>query len=254
MDEKEYEQFMAYLYNEYVRVRSSRLRKHFHPMEWGLMWGWEWERLSAASNLLRYINRHCHNEDEIYRTFTRERIVQLPDEIRDGARANNRMLEESGFMEAMDAYYDEIVDGMKMEHMPKQEIEVMRELGSSDPEAELTALMHIVKSRCKTRQSYNQEVRVSSRLKEIEKKLDHEHEQLKELKEEKEKQPKKSRRWFKGLGQIAQGSALSIANVGLAMGAISIPVAAETAGWGAIVSSITGVGMVLNGVGEFRGE
>ena len=66
--------------------------------------------------------------------------------------------------------------------------------------------------------------------------------------------PKKTKRWFKGLGQIAQGTALSIANIGLAMGAITIPVAAETAGWGAIVSSITGVGMVLNGYGEFRGE
>ena len=77
---------------------------------------------------------------------------------------------------------------------------------------------------------------------------------MKELKKESDDQPRKSRRWFKGLGQIAQGSALSIANVGLAMGAITIPVATETASWGAIVSSITGVGMVLNGIGEFWGE
>lgn len=223
-------------------LEAQKCAKHFHPMEWGHRWGWEWERLSGASNLIRYINMHCENEDEIYRTFTQERIIQLPDEIRDGVRANNRMLEESGFMDAMDAYYDEIVDGMKLEHMPKQEIEVMRELGSADPKAKLTALMYIVKSRCKSKQSYNQEVRISNRLKEIEKKLDQQNEKLKESKEE--KPPKKSKRWFKGLGQIAQGSALSIANVGLAMGAITVPVAAETAGWGAIISSITGVGMV----------
>ncbi|MCR4320256.1 MAG: hypothetical protein NUV74_08005 [Candidatus Brocadiaceae bacterium] len=250
---------MVYLYNEYVRSRSRRFRKYFHPMEWGHRWGWEWERLVSASNLLRYINHRCRDEEEIYRTITRERIAQLPDEINDGTRTNRKMLEESGFMEAIDAYYDEIVGGMKLEHMPPQEIEVMRELGSSDPEAELSALIYIVKSRCKSKHSYNQEVRISNQLKNLEQKLEQQEQQLKELKEEElkeepEKQPKKSKRWFKGLGQIAQGSALSIANIGLAMGAITVPVAAETAGWGAIVSSITGVGMVLNGVGEFRGE
>jgi len=210
-------------------------------------WGYESERLTGASNLLRYINHNCKEQSEIYRTINQERIEQLSNEIRDGVRTNRFMLEESGFMEAIDAYYDEIVEGMKLEHMPPQELQIMRDLGSNDPETELSAFIYIVKSRSKGRHSYNQEVRISQQLKDVEKKLDHQHEKLKELKEKADEQPKKSKRWFKGLGQIAQGSALSIANVGLAMGAISIPVAAETAGWGAIVSSITGVG-------EFRGE
>ena len=254
MNEKEYEKFMAYLYNEYVGSRSRRFRKHFHPMEFEHRWGWELERLVSASNLLRYINHQCREEDEIYSTITRERIAQLPNEIRHGARMNRQMLEESGFMEAIDTYYDEIVGGMKLEHMPPQEIEVMRELGSSEPEAELSALIYIVKSRCKSKHSYNQEVYVSYQLKNLEQKLEQQEKELEELKEDAEKQPQKPKRWFKGLGQIAQGSALSIANIGLAMGVITIPVAAGTAGWGAIVSSITGVGMVLNGIGEFRGE
>jgi len=75
-------------------------------------------------------------------------------------------------MEAIDTYYDEIVEGMKLEHMPPQEIEVMRELGSSDPEAELSAMISIVKSRCKSKHSYNQEayneeVRVGNQLKNL---------------------------------------------------------------------------------------
>ena len=135
---------------------------------------------------------------------------------------------------------------MKMERMPPQEVDVMRQLGSSEPEAELSALVYIVKSKSKSKYSCN-DLKVSRQLESLEQKLE-------ELKKNSDKPPKKSRRWFKGLGQIAQGSALSIANISLAMGAISIPIAAETAGWGAIVSSITGVGMVLNGVGEFRGE
>lgn len=249
MDEKEYEKFMTYLYNEYVKSQSKRrFRKHFHYMDSG-NFDWEWERLVKVSNLLRYINHHCTDEDEIYRTIQNERIAQLPEELRNGARTNRHMLVESGFLEAIDAYYDEIVKGMKVEHMPPQEIEVMRQLGSSDPEAELSALVYIVKSKSNSKYSCN-ELKVSQQLESLEQKLEQQIQGLQELKDV----PKKSRRWFKGLGQIAQGSALSIANIGLAMGAISIPVAAETAGWGAIVSSITGVGMVLNGVGEFRGE
>tara|TARA_B110000977_G_C11066627_1_gene488023 strand:- start:1041 stop:1700 length:660 start_codon:yes stop_codon:yes gene_type:complete len=217
-------------------------------------WGWESDRLISASNLLRYINHHCKEEDEIYRTINRKRIEQLSSEIHDGVRTNRRMLEDSGFMDVIDSHYFEIVDGMKLEHMPQQELQIMRDLGSNDPETELSALMSIVKSRSKSKHSYNQEVGVSQQLNNIEEKLDQQQNQLKELKKESDDQPRKSRRWFKGLGQIAQGSALSIANVGLAMGAITIPVATETASWGAIVSSITGVGMVLNGIGEFWGE
>jgi hypothetical protein len=137
VDEREYRIFMAYLYDDYVRFRSRSFRKYFHNNKCEDQLGRDWERLIKASNLVRYINHQCRDEDEIYHTITRKRIAQLPDEIRDGTITNRKMLEKYGFMEAIDAYYDEIVGGMKLEHMPPQEIEVMRELGSSEPEAEL---------------------------------------------------------------------------------------------------------------------
>jgi hypothetical protein len=83
-----------------------------------------------------------------------------------------------------------------------------------------------------------------------------EFEQLKKLEPERltEKTSKKSRRWFKGLGQIGQGAALSIANVALAVGVIRFPVSPETQTWGALASVATGIGTVLNGVGDLRSE
>ena len=66
--------------------------------------------------------------------------------------------------------------------------------------------------------------------------------------------PKRSRRWFKGFGQIGQGAALSIANVALAIGAIHFPVSPETQTWGALASVATGIGTVFTGVGELRNE
>jgi hypothetical protein len=66
--------------------------------------------------------------------------------------------------------------------------------------------------------------------------------------------PKKPRRWFKALGQIAQGTAISIANVALAIGALKFPVSPETQTWGAMASVATGIGTVLSGVGDLRNE
>jgi hypothetical protein len=248
VDEQEYEKFMAYLYSEYFLSQSTRrFHKHFYGKDFG-HWGWEWERLVKASNLLHYINHHCSDQEEIYRTIREERITQLSSEVLEGARINRNMLEESGLLEVYDSFYADIVRGMKVEHMPSQEFEVMRQLGSNNPERDLSAMIHITKSR---RMYELNDLQITFRLKDLEEKLAL---QEKKLRDQENNQPKKSRRWFKGLGQIAQGSALSIANIALAMGALAIPVGSETAGWGAIVSSITGVGMVLNGVGEFKGE
>ena len=66
--------------------------------------------------------------------------------------------------------------------------------------------------------------------------------------------PKKPRRWFKGLGQISQGAALSIANVALALGTLKFPVSPETQTWGAMASVATGIGTVLSGIGDLRNE
>lgn len=75
-----------------------------------------------------------------------------------------------------------------------------------------------------------------------------------ELKEPSSEVPKKSRRWFKGVGQIAQGSALSIADVALVIGVLKLPVSAETQTLGALASVATGIGTVLKGVGDLRNE
>lgn len=253
MDEKEYEKFMTYLYNERIRPGKTRywtshLEKKYDP---GHYHYWM-ERLRSAVILLRFINRNCATTDEIYRTITLNRITRLVNEVHYGVRLNNRLMEELGFFDVFDEYYDEIVEGMKYEHMPNQEIDILRDLGSEDPGAELLALLYIVKSKRKTAERFKQE-KISNRLTDIEDQLSRQLDKMEEL-EDTEEPPKKSKRWFKGLGQIAEGSALSLANIGLVVGIFSFPVAPETAGWGALVSSINGVGKILNGIGEFMGE
>ena len=46
---------------------------------------------------------------------------------------------------------------------------------------------------------------------------------------------RKERRWWKGIGQIVQGAAMSLADGALAVGALKFEVSDETKTWGALV-------------------
>ena len=103
------------------------------------------------------------------------------------------------------------------------------------------------------------EVGLRTQLTQIEERLEASAKQFSEFQEAAKKKgdtepPKKSRRWFKGLGQIAQGAALSIADVALAVGALHFPVSPETQTWGAVASVATGVGTIFSGMGDLRSE
>lgn len=94
-------------------------------------------------------------------------------------------------------------------------------------------------------------------LKDVDERLSKAKDQFKEQDDKevtKEELPKKSRRWFKGLGQIGRGAALSIGDIALAVGTLHLPVSPETQTWGSLVSATTGIGMIFNGIGELRNE
>ena len=253
MANEEYKQFLKYIFNEYIRPRIQRIDRYFdHPKMWH-HWHYEWRGLKRAIDLINYIIEHCEDTHDIYRTFTLDRLRKAVDEIEDGVRWNNRLAEETGFLDVLDSYYEEIVDGLDAELFPEAEYELMREIGFKDPRSDLRGIIYILQARKKKHLSY--EVSVSQNLKNTVETLSKAREQFKRTdKNHNTEKPKKSRKWFKGLGQIGQGAALSIGNIALALGALTFPVSTETQTWGALVSATTGVGMIMNGVGELRGE
>ena len=183
--------------------------------------------------------------------------VGLVDEVEDGVRWNNRIAEETGFLDAFDSHYNEIIQGLDIELFPESEIEILQEFGSKDPKSKLRGIIYILKERNKDKFQSCKEESVSNQLKNIVEQLSDAQDDFKETNNKstnKKERPRKSRRWFKGLGQIGQGAALSIGDIALAAGVLSFPVSPETQTWGALVSATTGVGMIMNGVGELRGE
>ena len=251
MNDDDYHAFLGYVFDTHVRPRLNRASNHLHHGPMGSEFAYELERMRHTSQLTQFIQAFSEHDDEIYSTFRPERLRQVVYDVSNELRRSNRLLEDSGFIDALDAHYDEIVDGLTPEHFPQEELQLLRAFGSEDPQRDLRAFIFILKSRRARRQGDRMRIRVE--LSRVEKQVSNEADAIRG---DGEIPPdvRKPRRWFKGLGQIAQGTALSLADVGLAIGVLHFPVSPETQTWGALVSVTTGVGMVLAGAGDLRGE
>jgi len=258
MTDAEYREFLTYLHERYVRPRIARVRhRYHHHFEDEL--SYNLDQAIRSAQLLRFVEGYCHDDEAIYKTFTLDRLKSTVSETRHSLEFSNRLTDEAGFLDAYDSHAREIADGLAAAHLPDADKEVMREMGSVDPEIELRTLVHLAKRSLERSDRQSSDVglllqlrQAAERLKEADTEFE---EQLKAKKEQSSAEvPKKTRRWFKGLGQIGQGAALSIANVALAVGTLKLPVSPETQTWGAIASVATGIGTVLNGVGELRNE
>ena len=256
MTDQEYREFLTSLFERYVRPRLPRVRRRLHHR--GPMGGEEWchrlEQAQRVSHVLRYIEAYCDDDSEIYWTFTPERLTRTVSDTRCSLQFSGQMAEEAGFLDAFEAHADDILSGLQPQHLPEADRELFREMGSPNPDLELRAVVLRAKA-------YRERLRQDSREFPVRQQLKHAGERMSEAQEEfkktwredkAEQQVPKSRRWFKGLGQIAQGAALIIADVALAAGVF--PVSPETRTWGAVASASTGIGSVLSGVGDLRNE
>jgi len=253
MSKKEYRQFLRYVFHEYVRGQVARASDYLDGPG-GRRSNNEVESLRRATHILRTIGEFGDDNGDVPITFTAEGLNRFIGDLESGVRFNNRLLEQSGFMDALDAHFEELVDGLRFEHLPGQEIELLRSFGNIDPELELRGQIYLLKARRNRQERHFNELTVSERLKRLEQQLSEARLELTPQAKARTNAPSKPRRWFKGLGQIGQGAALSIGNVALAVGALHFPVSPETQTWGAVASVTTGVGMIFTGVGEFKSE
>jgi hypothetical protein len=258
MTDEEYRAFLTVLFRRHVQPRLPRVRRrfHHHMME---EWQYHLDQAERSARVLRYIENYCEDGDDVYGTFTLDRLASAVHETRYGLEFSNRAVDESGLLDAYELHVGEILSGLQPHHLPEIEKDVLRDMGSPDPEAELAELVFRARADRNRSAAMRQEVSVRQQLRNIEEqvaKAGQEFDELRKSQAEPEPKefPKKSRRWFKGLGQIGQGAALSIANVALAVGAIHFPVSLETQTWGVVASVATGIGTVLGGVGDLKNE
>ena len=118
-------------------------------------------------------------EHDLYGIFNEKRLDQLSDDVRHAVDFINRLAGELGFLDVMDEHLDEILAEMKLEDFPAEEVEILRRLGSEDPEGELLAIIIKVKSRTLQSKRYDelsvhQELNnVSARIEQLEGQFKH---------------------------------------------------------------------------------
>jgi hypothetical protein len=252
MNDDEYRAFLSFVFDTYVRPRLHVVLHHFGPM--GERFEYEIDRMRRAAQLARFIQTFSDNDDDVYSTLRSERLGNMVSDVGNIVSHSARVLDETGFIDALNAYYDEIVDGLSVEHLPGSEASLLRELGSDDPQRDLRAIIFIMKKR--RNKFLADRTRVEHELSRVAKEVNEAGQQIQQMQGVANIPPhaQKPRRWFKGLGQIAQGTAVSLANVGLAIGWLHFPVSPETQTWGSLASVTTGIGMVAAGAGDLRGE
>lgn len=254
MDDEEYQDFLEYLVNTYVAEKIGRIRRYFNHRHYE-EYEWKQRRFTKATNVISYINRYCDEDEDIYATFTLNKLSESVHQVKEGVRWNNRLIKDSGFIYAIEEHFGKIIDGMKSEHL-KQEFRILKGLGNADPEEELSRIYYLLKvNKAKLFQSAK-EVKISIQLEQAVKILSESQKLFMEEKKEEERGEKpKSRpglKWFKGLDQISKGAAFAITDMNLAIKPPYVPLlpVPGTRTWRAMLSTAIGIGMILSGVGE----
>ena len=108
MNEAEYKEFMAFLFEHYVRPRMPRLRRHlYHHMMDEVHY--HLDQAEGSAHILRFIERH---DEDAYETFRLERLARAISETQYSLSFGNRITEEGGFLDAYEAHEREILQGL----------------------------------------------------------------------------------------------------------------------------------------------
>lgn len=258
MNEAEYRDFLRFLFERYVRPQLARVRdRHMHHGEWEFFY--YLNGAVRAARMVRFLEADCRFAEDIYRTFTLERIEAAVSGTASCVEFSNNLTDAAGFLDAIDLHLSEIAGGLSASNLPEADENVLREMGSVDPKAALRGLVYRAKRWMEGRDRQGRDTGLRQELQYAEAKLKKEaadfQERIKAKKEQPSPEiPKKGRPWFKGIGQISEGAALSIANLTLATGTLQLPVSPETQTWGSITSVSVGLSTVLSGIGELRNE
>lgn len=212
--------------------------------------GYYYRRSQLTFEMLRFVERRYDGPEGPEQDFRAERLHATIEEVRDELRHSRHVLEDTGYYGVVDKHFSEIIAGMTIEHMLQEEFALMKSLGSCNPDRDLRGMMYMLRTRyADPKQDFRP---VKDSLDQGSNRLDQAVEDTNS--DTTPQEVSRPRRWWKGCGQIAQGCIFSVANVGIALDALDLPVSDETRTWGSIVSVTTGVGLIMSGVGDLRGE
>lgn len=260
---------VEYLATEYLRYDFERRgRRRHHPLDDGFYEFYEsLHRLRRANEVLEFLAKSGRDP---YGT-----IQDLGDVLSDaeqGLRYAKQTLDDTGFLDLLDEHLDTVMRGVEADELPDDEAAVLESLGFHQLAQVVRAEVDLTIAEWNAGSAKGHDVAREFRQAPVSRSFDTAIERVSVYRSEyqayvresadgggadqtpERSEPRKGRRWWKGLGQIVEGAALSVANAGMAVGAFKFPVSPEVQTYGAVVSVAGGVGKVMNGIGDLWGE
>lgn len=246
---------IEFLAREYLRTSRLLERHHHHledPVSHALV------ELRQVLEVLEFINMTGRDP-----YVTLANVDELLREIERALKSTRRVLDASGFLQLEDDKFELLMEAVSSEDLPPEEASLLELYGFSQLAEDVEAITDLVRTEWKFENSPMRQVTreysrapISGALENAIADISRHRDELRESgKDESETaQPKKKRKWWKGIGQIAQGSAMAILDVGIAVGTIAFPVSPSTQTYGAVVSVTAGCGRIMSGVGDLWGE
>ncbi|MHB8465602.1 MAG: hypothetical protein ACYDH6_23495 [Acidimicrobiales bacterium] len=258
---------IEHLGREYVHPHPWSGRRH--PMEDGFYeWRYALDRLRRADEVIEFLDR---SDRDPYTTIVT--IDQTLDDAHEGLIRAKSELQAAGFLAILDDHIDTIMRGLDPAGLPEEEADVLEMLGFRHLAATVRDETDVVGEEWRNGSSkalaivgeYRQSPASSSLDSAIHHVHEHRHARREAARREQEAEsagqpttdmpePRKSRRWWKGLGQIIEGASLATIDAGLAIGALKFPVSPDTRTYGSVISVGAGFGKIMSGVGDLWGE
>ncbi len=186
-----------------------------------------------------------------YEAFTNEWLRYRVSRLSAALYGTGQILTGSGLMATLDDQYSVMASALRADYWSRMEIRLMRSMGFSFTRRELEALTFRVRESERLGHRTMAPSQAFSTARQV---ADEAHADFDFNQSLPPGQPKKKPRIFKGLGKCVTGVALTLADIGGVTSTIAHGFAPEVTAGGAMTSIVTGVGALLEGVGEFKAE
>ena len=148
---EEKEGFVSFLeekFLEYVHD-TGRLRKHRHFGEFGYHIDSSIDVYERVNTVLRA--QQGRNADDVGDIFTHKYLKETVSRI-DGHYSNTHSyIQDLGYLDLVNDHFDIIAENVTMDMLPREDLEIMRMLGSENPERTARAAIFSLRSISKTR-------------------------------------------------------------------------------------------------------
>lgn len=257
---------IEFLAEEYlVDNRDGRRHRRHDPLDDGFYEFYEsLHRLRRANEVLDFLKS---SRRDPYETFAD--VPGVLSDAAEGLRLGKQVLADGGYLSMLDDHIDTVMRGLDPEGLPSDEAAVLESLGFRHLAQVIRADIDLVASEWRNGTARGLDVAREFRRRPVSDSFDqaieivsrHRVEYVEYVNAEADEsvqpeavEPRKERRWWKGLGQIVEGAAIAVADAGMAVGAFKFPVSPEVQTYGAVVSVAGGVGKLMNGLGDLWGE